>query len=318
MDIWYFTENSPPQHLNKLDALPENGFIWLDYSPTEVALAIEHIAHLTGTALHERHVDDCLNTQHPCFYDSMQNYDLLIFRDLNTQTSYFYDTIPIVFILFNQLLVTINHDDNAIAQVKLRFQEAGRKYPLQTRGLLHILLNAAVDNFLALRTPLTQQFSSWQEKLLDQEKTFTDWVAFMQFKTDITQLEMLCEEQQDVLEQWRQDMGLEITENFAVRLNDLANHILRIQQFTRKIKTELDALLQLHYSVISHKTNEVVKILTLISAIFMPLTLITGVFGMNFTYMPILHTKLGYDGTLITMAVLVIVLLGAFKWKKWI
>lgn len=321
VEIWYFhQDNEPPQQLEQITQLPTGGFIWLDFSPDEVMDAVAKIKSLTGITLHDSHIADCLNPQHPCFYDSMQYYDLLIFRDLQypTTANVTLQTTPVAFILFEQLLVTINGGDNEFPIIKTRYQELGRRYPPSPKLLLLSLLNAMIDSFLSLRTPLSIQFADWQSKLLDENKRFSDWVSLQEFKTNINQLEMLCEEQQDVLEQWRQNMGLEINENFAVRLNDLSDHIKRILRFTQRLKLELDSLVQLHYSIIGQRTNEVMRTLTLLAAIFMPLTLITGIYGMNFDFIPILHYHFGYYAILVLMAILAVTLISIFRFKKWL
>lgn len=320
MDIWYFSEFVAPEQLSHIHSLPEQGFVWLDFKPNEVESAVSTIEQLTGTSLHERHVHDCLNVQHPCFYDSMQNYDFIIFRDIKKFSTYtaHIETVPIVLILFENLLVTIDYGQNITNQIKIRLQESGRRYPTQIKALVHTLLNAVVDDYMALRTPLSQQFLYWQGRLLDDNKRFNDWFALMDFKTNIRQLESLCEEQLDTLEQWREDMGIQISDYIAVRVNDLSNHIMRMLRFSKKITDELNGLMQLHYSLLSHRTNEVMRVLTVISATFLPLMLITGVFGMNFVHMPILQTPWGYYVTLSAMVALVVILLWIFRYKKWI
>jgi len=77
-------------------------------------------------------------------------------------------------------------------------------------------------------------------------------------------------------------------------------------------------VIQLHFSAVAHRTNEVVRVLTVVSAIFLPLTLIAGIFGMNFQNMPELHTHYGYYASLGGMLVLAVVLLGVFRWKRYI
>lgn len=320
MDIWLFNETHQPQQLSKLNVLPKHGFVWLDFSPEEINSGIEQIKNLTGVTLHERHVQDCFNAQHPSFYDSTENYDFLIFRDISAidEKVGLIDTVPVIFIVFDKLLVTINNNNGTISQIKTRFQETSRRYPNQPEILALTILSAITDNFLALRTPLTQQYNYWQQNLLRKKKIFDDWMAFLGFKKNITQLEMLCEEQQDVLDQWRESMiGSSIDENLTVRFNDLSNHILRVLRFTQRIRKELDTLIELHYSIIGSRTNEIVKVLTVISAIFMPLTLTTGFFGMNFEHLPLIHDRYGVYAIFVVMILIVVFSLSLFRYKKW-
>lgn len=320
MDIWLFNETHQPQQLSKLNVLPKHGFAWIDFSTEEFNRSTEQIKNLTGVTLHERHLQDCLNTQHPSFYDSTENYDFLIFRDINlsNQKSNLINTIPVIFIVFDRLLATIN-SDTTIAQIKTRFQETSRHYPNQPEILGLNILNTITDNFLALRTPLTEQYNHWQQSLLRKKRIFAEWIAFLGFKKNITQLEMLCEEQQDVLDQWRESMiDAGTNENLTVRFNDLSNHLLRVLRFTQRIRKELDTLIELHYSIVSGRTSEIVKVLTVISAIFLPLNLVAGFFGMNFEHMPLIRDHYGVVAIFIVMLLIVAFSLSLFRYKKWL
>lgn len=319
MVIFQFTEKNAPQQLTEVTALPDNGFLWINCTPSELEAGTTLANKLTGITLNDRHIDDCLNPNHPCFFDSMQDYDLLIFRNLNFPPAQGYtDTHPVVFILFDLLLLTVSEQDDSVRKVQQRIFESGRRQPAQPEVLLHLLLNTIVDNFLALRAPLTEQFSQWQNKLLNKRHANMDWTALLNFKTKIHLFGILCEEQQDALGKWRQNMEEDLTQAMAVRLNDLSNHIFRVMRFTRALESELEALMQLHYALLGERTNEVMRILTVISAIFLPLTLITNTFGMNFHDMPGLSNPHGLYYILAIMAISVVGLLSLFKWKRWI
>jgi Mg2+ and Co2+ transporters len=77
-------------------------------------------------------------------------------------------------------------------------------------------------------------------------------------------------------------------------------------------------MLDLYLSTISFKMNEVMKVLTIIATIFIPLTFIAGIYGMNFTYMPELDWEIGYPATLLLMLCLSLLMLGYFRKKRWI
>ena len=112
--------------------------------------------------------------------------------------------------------------------------------------------------------------------------------------------------------------GLELLENKYPDLRDLLNEAIMLENM---YSTSIDRITQafnLYYTVISEKTNRVVTKLTVISAIFLPLTLIAGIYGMNFKYMPELQHPLAYPLVLIIMAGIALGELLYFKKKKWI
>ena len=100
-------------------------------------------------------------------------------------------------------------------------------------------------------------------------------------------------------------------------LRDLNDHGIIVFETVDMLNNRTTELIQLYNSMISNTMNEVMKILAIISTIFMPLSFIVGLYGMNFEYMPELKWHYGYFITLATMAGLVIGMLLYFKKKKW-
>jgi Mg2+ and Co2+ transporter CorA len=180
------------------------------------------------------------------------------------------------------------------------------------------VLNTVVDRFLAKRDPLTSQLSQWREALLDPKNPFEDWLSVLQFGSKLRQLAMLCEEQVDALTQWQENTGVEIDEFLAVRLRDLLEHIDRVRDFAVSREADIDSLVQLHFSAVAHRTNDIMRVLTVVSAIFLPLSLVAGIFGMNFEYMPELKLPGAYFVALGGMAALGLGLLALFRKKRWV
>lgn len=319
MFIYLFNGKNSPQKITAIDTLPSSGFIWINCQPEELLSTLGLIRELTNINLDEEHIRDCLNPNHPSFCDSMQDYDLLIFQNLNTPPmNGKVKTHPVCFIVFEKILLTVSDHDASIETVNKRLLESGRRQPTQPIALMFIILTAIVDNFLALRAALSEQLERWQKKLLDEKKYFTQWQSLLDFKSNLRRLYVICEEQQDALDKWRQNMEGELSQPIAIRLNDLSNHILRMLHHIDELENELDSLMELHYAIIGKRTNEIMRILTVISGIFLPLTLITNIFGMNFETMIGLKNEAGFFITLAVMLVIAVCLLAIFRWKKWI
>jgi magnesium transporter len=101
-------------------------------------------------------------------------------------------------------------------------------------------------------------------------------------------------------------------------LQDVRDQHLKMQTMYTQVLDNVNHLLNLSMSFASQRTNEVMKVLTIFSAFFLPLTFIVGIYGMNFDYMPELRAKWGYPATLILMAVVTISIFFWFKRKKWL
>jgi magnesium transporter len=98
-------------------------------------------------------------------------------------------------------------------------------------------------------------------------------------------------------------MRVEISEKQRTRLNDLREHIQRVQAHADGVQKDIEVAVQLHFASVSHQTNRVIRTLTVMSAIFFPMTLLTGIYGMNFQNMPELAWRYGYFATLIVLVV---------------
>lgn len=303
-----------------VESLPEKGYLWLDYEREDTAPWAADIERLTGIKLHEGHIKDGLNPTHPSFYDSTSDYEMLIFRSLAPELEKeSFTSRPTAFFLFEHLLVSVRAPDSrSIAAVKGRMLINEGRIPQTPIGLMHIILSAMIDRFLAIREPMAQQLAEWSRDLLDPKNPFNDWLALMNHRSELRILELLCEGQEDAVSQWRENTDVTLSEHLSVRINDLVEHIRRVLNFAAHQGTEVESLVQMHFSAIAHRTNEIVRVLTVLSAIFLPLTLVAGIFGMNFENMPELKMHYAYFIALGGMATLAIGLLILFRIRHWI
>jgi magnesium transporter len=106
--------------------------------------------------------------------------------------------------------------------------------------------------------------------------------------------------------------------NTILYLQDVYDHIVRITDSIDTYRDLLSSALDAFLSVQSNRLNQIVKILTIASIILMSTTLIAGIYGMNFEFMPELHWAIGYPWALGLMIVTTVGLIGFFRWRKWI
>jgi magnesium transporter len=185
------------------------------------------------------------------------------------------------------------------------------------------LLNAMVDQYLALRQPLTGQIDRWQRALLNPRSLFNDWSALLDARIELRKLDHLCEGQRDAMQELRDYLvdSMDGSPNsrtkdlMLVRINDVMEHITRVLTHAQRLESSIESAVQIHFSAMAHRTSEIMRTLTVITALFMPLTLITGIFGMNFAEMPLLRERSGFWITMGIMAAIVVGLL-LFFWRK--
>jgi magnesium transporter len=109
-----------------------------------------------------------------------------------------------------------------------------------------------------------------------------------------------------------------IGDTIRLYLRDVYDHIIQVIDTIETFREMLSGMLDIYLSSISNRTNEVMKVLTIIATIFMPLTFLAGVYGMNFKYMPELEWPWGYFGILAVMLMIALGMILFFRRKKWI
>lgn len=310
MQTYLFSrQGEVPKRLDGAESLPEEGFLWLDFTRYEAQSWPKKVEKLTGIKVHEDHVIDSFNGDHPSFYDGTEDYDMVIFQGLTPEdcesTHDLIVTKSAAFFLFDHLLVSVHASENvSFDVVKRKFCEAKLRFPSTPFGLVHVILDTMADRYSTIVDELETRLDHLQDMLLDPKNPFEDWREMLHQRKQAHQLELLCEQNQVALDTWKREMRVELSDGQRVRLNDLREHLQRLMHHADAIQKDIEVAMQLHFAAVSHKTNKVVQTLTVLSAIFFPLTLITGIYGMNFQHMPELEWHYGYYGLL---AVLVLV-----------
>jgi magnesium transporter len=320
MDLWTIEPGTPAALIPAGGALPVQGFAWLDVAYEDVDLVQAEVERLTGVRIFDVHIGDAKNLAHPSFFDSTDAYEIVVFRGLSPESTL--DQIitrPMTFFNFDKLLVTVRAaDSRSVAQVKSRFVSLPGKAPQSPDDLMQRLLSAMVDHYLDLRQPLAQRLDGWQHALLDPRRPFHDWGKLLENRQQIRELQNLSEEQRDAIQEWRDYRIADLSPAMNSRFADIIEHIERVLNHARTIESQAESAVQLYFAAMSHQTNEVMRLLTLITAIFMPLTLITGLFGMNFDFIPWLHRSDGFWLSLVSMIGVVIAMLAYFRYKRWL
>jgi magnesium transporter len=320
MDLWKFEPGKVAVPMAVGETQPGQGFAWLDLPYEDVGQLQAEVERLTGVRIFDVHVGDAANLAHPSFFDSTDAYEIVVFRGLSPEsTADEIVTRPMTFFNFDRLLVTVRAaDSRSIAHVKSRFVNLPGKVPQSPDDLMQRLLSAMVDHYLELRQPLAQRLDAWQHALLGGGEPFRSWEKLLESRQQIRELQNLSEEQRDAIQEWRDYRIADLSQVMQARFTDLVEHIERVLNHARTIESQAESAVQLYFAAMSHRTNDIMRLLTLITAIFMPLTLITGLFGMNFEVMPGLHRADGFWLSVAFMVAVVVAMLAYFRYKRWL
>jgi Mg2+ and Co2+ transporter CorA len=197
------------------------------------------------------------------------------------------------------------------------------RLPASPSDLMLRMINVMVDSYLDLRKDLSAEMDRWQQELLRPRSETANWNALLTARAELHTLEDLCEEQNDAMQEWldtareQPPMALSQAERdgLIARARDVIEHIQRVVHHVRRIEQAAETAVQIHFSAQSHRTNDIMRTLTALTAIFLPLNLIAGIFGMNFEFLPLIHVQLGFWWALGTMT-LIAVALGVVFWRK--
>jgi Mg2+ and Co2+ transporter CorA len=310
---------------------------------------------LGGSPILDLHVQDLGNRAHPSDYDYTSIYDRIVFRRLATQDEVREETasapLPdhgvlrafagvrsraVAFVVFDRLLISVHPSGCYTAETFIRrflgdavqtdgitAAAARSRLPASPSDLMLRMVNVMVDSYLELRKQLNAELDSWQEQLLSPKSRGTDWRAFMTARAALHTLEDLCEGQNDAMQEWLDTMreqpaaGMPQAErdSLLARARDVIEHVQRVLHHVRRMEQGAETAVQIHFSALSHRTNEIMRVLTALTAVFLPLNFITGFFGMNFEFLPLIHSDKAMWVMLGLMVCIALAVLGVF-WRK--
>lgn len=250
------------------------------------------------------------------------------------------DTSPVGFAVFDQVLLSVHPGDctvrdayaaRLLAAIPTDPREGrtsptpGARVPASPADLMLRVVNLIVDGFLDLRRELSRQLDHWQTELLRPRTRFANWGALLDARLALHELDDVCEDQRtavqdwiDALETWSLPDGAQAARELdllKVRSRDVLEHIERVVHHVRRLEQSTETVVQMHFSVQSNRTNDIMRTLTALTAVFLPLNLIAGIFGMNFEFIPLVHKQDGFWWAMGSMTVIALALVLLF-WRK--
>lgn len=202
--------------------------------------------------------------------------------------------------------------------------DAARTARLLKRGpawLVHALLDRVVDDYLPLVDELDLRIHDVERDVIDKGSTPASRTAVRRIftlKRTVQHLRRIGVRQREILLRLSRQEFEQISLQMAPFYRDVYDHFARIAELVDSYRELLSGVLEVHLSVQSNKMNEVMKTLTLISTVMLPLTFIAGVYGMNFHHMPELGWRYGYAFALLLMGVVALGIVRFFRHRKWL
>lgn len=216
---------------------------------------------------------------------------------------------------------------------------ARNRLPISPADLTLRMISAMADSYLDLRKVLTSQLEHWQADLLHANSRFGNWGAPMTARIQLHALEDLCDEKHDAMQEWLDslreqplvafmkdhdhDQDGQATQTAQLRRHqlvarDVMEHISRVLQHARRLKQSAETVVKIHFNAQSNRTKYIMRTLTAVNAIFFPLNLIAGFFGMNFEFLPLIHHPTAFWWTFAFVLLVVLAALTIFLRKRYI
>jgi magnesium transporter len=202
--------------------------------------------------------------------------------------------------------------------IRLRIRSgAGRIRKAGADFLAYSLLDVIVDNYFILLERFGDRIESLEEELIDKPTPKTINTIY-RLKREMIFLRRSVWPLREVINGLQRGESTLITPSTQVYLRDVYDHTVHVIDTMETLRDVLSGMIDIYLSSISYRMNEVMKVLTIVSTVFIPLTFIVGVYGMNFEYLPELKWRWAYPALWVIMLGIAIGMLVYFKRKKWL
>ena len=271
--------------------------------------------------LHPLTLEDIVNTTHRPKIDEFDNYLFVILKML-----YFKNEGELVFeqvsmVVGDDYVLTFQEADGDIFN-DLRERISSGKGRVRTLGsdyLMYAIIDSVVDHYLTVIEAFGDKIEEIEDRVFEGNSDNNETATTIQeLKREVLKIRRSVFPLREVishLDKIEHHIIDERTHNF---LRDLYDHIVQVNESIEMYREMVWSLLDMYMSIISNKMNEVMKVLTIIATVFIPLTFIAGIYGMNFDNMPELHYKYSYFILIGIMVFIFLMMLVYFRKKKWL
>jgi len=192
----------------------------------------------------------------------------------------------------------------------------GRIRKARADYLIYALMDAIIDNYFTILEKLGEETEELEAKVI-KDPVPANLQIIYKLKSELIFLRKSVWPLREVISILEKGESVLIDKSTNIYLRDIYGHTIQVMDTVETLRDVISGTLDVYLSSVSNKMNEIMKVLTIIATIFIPLTFIAGVYGMNFQYMPEIKWFWGYPAVLLGMSIIGIVMVIYFKRKKW-
>lgn len=272
-----------------------------------------------GFNIHSLVLEDILNTNQRPKYENDDEYIFISLKMLRFDENDLNLVVEQVsFVLGANYLITFQElPGDVFESVRERIRRS--KGSLRKHGphyLAYALIDAVVDNYFVVLEEVSEKIDKLEDIASENPKRST-LREIEKLKRFVIYLRRSIWPTREVIGDMINDDSKLIDKQTSIYLRDLHDHVIQCMDIVDMAREMLSTLLDIYLSGISNRLNEIMKVLTIFAAIFIPLMFITGIYGMNFEHMPELRMRFGYPLALSFMAIVACTMLFFFKRRKW-
>lgn len=294
------------------------GVTWINIEGVHHLETIEKLGQVYG--IHPLTLEDIVNTEQRPKIEEYANYLFVVLKasgcadpkdQLGVQQISLILRPGLVISFEEQAGELLDAVKNRIRSGKGKIRKAGSDY------LAYCLIDAIVDRYFNVLERLGEEIELLQEELI-RKPARTTLQEIHRMKREMISFRRSVWPLREAVGSLLRGESAIIEKTTLVYLRDVYDHLIHVIDSVEIYRETLAGMMDLYLSSISNRMNEVMKVLTVIATIFMPLTFIAGVYGMNFKYMPELDWPWGYPAVLLLMSAVAVCMLIFFRRKKWI
>lgn len=291
--------------------------LWVHCEGLDMVATLEAIGH--SFAVHPLVLEDILNTHQRPKFEEYDDYLFLVLKTLSGDQTLKVEHEQISILLFQDLLFTFREKSDDLFQgLRQRLTNAkGRIRALGADYLTYAVMDLVVDHYFALADTLEESIEKIELKLLSQPQPQI-FATIQLLKRQLVFIRKAITPLREVLLAVQRSENPLIQERTLPYFRDVFDHTLRVIDTMDSYRDLINGLLDIYLSSVSNRMNEVMKVMTVFATIFIPLTFLVGVYGMNFDYMPELRWKWSYPILWGFFFLIPAGLLTVFRRKKWL
>ncbi|MES2284744.1 MAG: magnesium/cobalt transporter CorA [Bacteroidota bacterium] len=298
-----------------LESVDPNMVKWINVDGIHKVELIEAIGKHYN--IHALTLEDIVNTNQRSKFEDYDTYVVSIMKMI-----YYDDEIrseQLTVILMEGMVISFQeiHGGDAFDMIRNRIRQGkGRIRKMGADYLAYALLDAVVDCYFTILEKFGDRIELLEEELMEEPtKETLKQLHFM--KREMIFLRKAVWPMRELINNLERSETVLIKPSTDIYLRDLHDHAVRVIDTVETFRDLLSGMMDIYLSSVSNRMNEVMKVLTIITTIFVPVTFIVGVYGMNFDFMPELHSKWGYPLTWLVILITIGSLLIYFRRKKW-